>query len=47
LVDSIERNLHICKVREVVSCLLYRLNFSAYEPAAINHLTILQHSLEP
>lgn len=30
------RNLHIWKVREVVSCLLYEVNFSVYEPAAIN-----------
>jgi hypothetical protein len=44
--SSLHRNLHICKVREIASYLLYKLNFSGYEPAAINRITILQHSLE-
>jgi hypothetical protein len=44
---SLHRNLHNCKVREVVSCLLYKVKFSGYELAAINRTNILQRSPEP
>ena len=42
---SLHRNLHICKVRDVVSCLLYKFNLWTCSIRSYNYLTALSGAL--
>jgi len=42
---SLHRNMHICKVREVVSCLLYKFNLWTCSNKSYNYLTALSGAL--